>query len=80
MTPPTNGHPYVPQQPMPQPQAPASPPLFPTAADEEDVPWARQNTGREPLTGRSRRHLRDLPSWDPTPPGEIFVHRHHRAD
>jgi len=65
---------------MPPPQAPVSPPLFPTSVTE-DVPWARRNTSHEPLTGRSRRHLHDLPSWDPLPPGEILVHRnHHRAD
>jgi hypothetical protein len=54
-------------------------PLFPVAAPE-DVPWARQNTSHEPLTGRSRRLLRELPGWDPQPPGEILVQRRHRAE
>ena len=89
MIPPTNGYQHIPSSPgvpqqvppspaVPQP-TPAAQPLFPTAIDE-DAPWARQSTGREPLTGRNRRHLRSLPSWDPQPPGEIFVQRRHRVD
>jgi hypothetical protein len=74
MTAPINGRVPVPQQ-----HSPASQPLFPTAADE-DVPWARRSTSHEPLTGRSRRHLRNLPGWDPLPPGEVLVQRHQRAD
>ena len=35
-------------------------------------PW---KTGRTPATGRVRRPVRDLPSWDPLPPGEILVDR-----
>jgi hypothetical protein len=72
MTQPVNGNPPIPQQLSPQP-------LFPTAA-ADDVPWARQSSAHEPLTGRSRRHLRDLPGWDPLPPGEILVQRRHRAE
>ena len=85
MTQPANGYPIPPQHIPPPAQSPAQPPaaeaqpLFPAAADE-DVPWARQNTSHKPLTGRSRRHLRDLPAWDPLPPGEILVQRRHRAD
>jgi hypothetical protein len=72
MTQPPNGYPQIPQQKAEQP-------LFPTAP-AEDVPWAQQRTAHEPLTGRSRRLLRDLPGWEPLPPGEILVQRHHRAD
>jgi hypothetical protein len=74
MNPSMNGYPPIPHQPGPAPA-----PLFP-AAVEENVPWARQNTGHEPLTGRSRRLLRNLPGWDPLPPGEILVQRRHRTD
>ena len=66
--------PHVPQQHVPPAQ-----PLFPEAV-EQDVPWARQKITHEPLTGRRRHHLHDLPGWDPMPPGEIVVQRHHRAD
>jgi hypothetical protein len=64
------------QPPIPQQHTP----LFPAAAADEDVPWARQSSAHEPLTGRSRRHLRNLPGWDPLPPGEILVQRRHRAE
>jgi len=73
MTQPANGHPQIPQQHIPQP-------LFPAVAADEEVPWARQSSALEPLTGRSRRHLRNLPGWDPLPPGEILVQRRHRAE
>ena len=82
------GYPQIPQQFIPPPQTPPQTPpppcvpdapLFPEAADE-DVPWARQGTSHKPLTGRSRRHLRNLPGWDPLPPGEILVQRRHRAE
>ncbi|MGK5682174.1 hypothetical protein [Actinoplanes sp. URMC 104] len=75
MTQPANGHhPQIPQQ-----HVPAAEPLFPAAA-AEDVPWARQSKPHERVTGRSRRHVRGLPGWDPLPPGEMLVQRHHRAD
>jgi len=51
-----------------------TPLLFPAAA-AEDVPWARQNTAHERVTGRNREQLRGLPAWDPLPPGEILVQR-----
>ncbi len=50
---------------------------FPASA-AEDVPWAKQAAHKEPATTRSRRLVRDLPSWDPLPPGEILVNRHRR--
>jgi hypothetical protein len=80
--PPPQGQYFAPPQ-VPPPPSPAAAaeaqPLFPAAVDE-DVPWARQSTAHQPLTGRSRRHLRGLPAWDPLPPGEVLVQRRHRAD
>ncbi|MDY7083599.1 MAG: hypothetical protein SYR96_00695 [Actinomycetota bacterium] len=64
---------------IPPQHTPPAQPLFPQAV-EEDVPWARQKSTHEPLTGRRRHHLRHLPDWDPAPPGEIVVQRHRRAD
>lgn len=78
MTQPANGYPQIPSQISPQ-EVPAAEPLFPAAA-AEDVPWARQGTSHKPLTDRSRRQLRNLPGWDPLPPGEIVVQRHRAAD
>jgi len=62
--------PGIPQQYQPPTSFPT-----PTAAD---VPWARQAAPTEPATTRSRRLVRDLPSWDPLPPGEVLVNRHRR--
>ena len=46
-------------------------------AAPELVPWAQQaTTPAERQTDRRRQMVRDLPSWDPLPPGEIFVQRH----
>ena len=46
---------------------------------EPAAPWT---TGRGSDTGRAtsrlRRPVRDLPSWDPLPPGEILVNRTER--
>lgn len=43
------------------------------------VPWAQQATvTTERKTDRRRRMVHGLPSWDPLPPGEIFVQRHGR--
>ncbi|HTF08365.1 MAG TPA: hypothetical protein VK659_09370 [Asanoa sp.] len=56
---------------------PAAVGQFPAAVDE-DVPWARQSSNREPATTRSRQLVRSLPDWDPLPPGEILVQRHRR--
>ncbi|MFG1607779.1 hypothetical protein [Actinoplanes sp. NPDC049265] len=63
---------------IPAPRVPddrAATPLFAPAVPEESVPWAQQRQGHEPVTGRSRRRLHDLPGWDPEPPGEIHVRR-----
>jgi hypothetical protein len=45
--------------------------------DSGGVPWARQAAlAHQPhVTGRIRRRVQGLPSWDPLPPGEILVHR-----
>lgn len=51
---------------------------FPARAADDDVPWAQQTTSQDRITNRARRMVRDLPSWDPLPPGEVFVHRHRR--
>jgi len=70
------------QPPIPAPQRPAqqpdSPAQFPAIA-ADDVPWARQATTAQPATTRNRRLVRDLPGWDPLPPGEILVQRHRRG-
>jgi len=43
------------------------------------VPWAQQAaTPTERQTNRRRQMVQGLPSWDPLPPGEIFVQRHRR--
>lgn len=47
------------------------------AAADDDVPWARRKAA-EPATARNRRHVPDLPAWDPLPPGELLVRRHAR--
>ncbi|MGH4020781.1 MAG: hypothetical protein ACRDT0_16460 [Pseudonocardiaceae bacterium] len=40
------------------------------------VPWGRQSAAtQERVTARVRRVVQGLPSWDPTPPGEIMVRR-----
>jgi len=39
------------------------------------VPWARQASRTPPATGRTRKTVEGLPSWDPLPPGEVMVHR-----
>ena len=59
------------------PQIPAPRATFPDRA-EEDVPWVRRTGGRRPATSRQRRIVRDLPGWDPLPPGENRVHRRAR--
>ncbi|GAA0452255.1 hypothetical protein Ade02nite_00170 [Paractinoplanes deccanensis] len=63
---------------MTEPSIPEQRRLFPAATSAEEVPWARQATHHEPATTRTRRYVRDLPSWDPLPPGEILVNRHRR--
>lgn len=68
MTQPTNGNRPIPVQKTVD---------FPDRADDE-VPWARQVTARQPNTTRNRRVVRDLPGWDPLPPGENLVHRRRR--
>ena len=70
MTQPTNGHTAV------QPGSVATP--FP-AQGGDDVPWARRVVAAKPATSRSRQLVRDLPSWDPLPPGEVLVRRHSRG-
>ena len=41
------------------------------------VPWAQQATApTERKTARRRQLVQGLPSWDPLPPGEIYVQRH----
>jgi hypothetical protein len=62
---------------MTQPSIPVQPTAFP-APTEEEVPWARQAARTEHATGRNRQLVRNLPGWDPLPPGEILVHRHRR--
>jgi hypothetical protein len=43
------------------------------------VPWAQQAAApRERSTSRSRQVVRDLPAWEPLPPGEMLVQRHRR--
>ncbi len=43
------------------------------------VPWAQQ-AGRqqERKTSRTRQMVRNLPSWDPLPPGDVPVQRRRR--
>ncbi|GIF05196.1 hypothetical protein [Actinoplanes siamensis] len=74
MTEPAGARPHhpIPQQFTPAPAVPAG------GAAEEEVPWARQSTHHKPQTARARRQVRDLPSWDPPPPGEILVNRRRR--
>lgn len=44
------------------------------------VPWAQQAaTQRDHKTDRRRQMVQGLPSWDPLPPGEIYVQRHQRG-
>ncbi|MCG5467032.1 hypothetical protein MED01_006082 [Micromonospora sp. MED01] len=44
------------------------------------VPWAQQaSTPVEHRTDRRRHMVQGLPSWEPLPPGEIYVQRH-RSD
>jgi hypothetical protein len=44
-----------------------------------EVPWAQQAVApTERTTNRRRQMVQGLPSWDPLPPGEIFVQRHRR--
>jgi hypothetical protein len=65
----------VPGQTLPGQAVPA--PAGPDAA--ADVPWAQQAAKAQPrATSRARRTVRDLPAWDPLPPGEILVNRHRR--
>jgi hypothetical protein len=49
----------------------------PAQTEPGDVPWARQGARKTgvPVTGRVRRLVQGLPSWDPLPPGEILVRR-----
>jgi hypothetical protein len=49
----------------------------PTPAGD-DVPWATRKVPAQPATARNRQQVPDLPSWDPLPPGEVFVRRHAR--
>lgn len=43
------------------------------------VPWAQQAAApQERQTKRERRMVRDLPAWEPLPPGEMLVRRHQR--
>ncbi|HTJ32166.1 MAG TPA: hypothetical protein VL738_02955 [Dactylosporangium sp.] len=59
-------------QPGPQ-QAQAAPAEPPTA------PWAQQPAEPQSrATERARRLVSGLPPWEPLPPGEILVRRHHR--
>ncbi len=47
--------------------------------DTPQVPWGvpRQQSGQEQrATTRLRQYVAGLPSWEPTPPGEILVQRH----
>jgi hypothetical protein len=69
MTQATNGHAPV------QPGSVATP--FP-APPGDDLPWARRTVPARPATTRFRQVVRDLPSWDPLPPGELLVRRHSR--
>jgi len=40
------------------------------------VPWARQpSVPVKRATARNRNVIRDLPDWEPMPPGEILVRR-----
>jgi hypothetical protein len=44
------------------------------------VPWAQQaTTPAERRTARQRQMVEGLPSWDPLPPGEIYVQRQQRG-
>lgn len=38
-------------------------------------PWASSPEKTERITARVRAKLRQLPDWDPLPPGEIYVRR-----
>jgi hypothetical protein len=43
------------------------------------VPWAQQAAApAERQTARHRQMVRSLPSWEPLPPGEIYVQRRRR--
>jgi hypothetical protein len=49
------------------------------APAEDDVPWAQQSVAPQPrATSRVRQMVRNLPAWEPLPPGEILVNRHRR--
>jgi hypothetical protein len=52
--------------------------LSPSSDSSDDVPWASRKAPAQPATTRSRQQLPGLPSWDPLPPGEVFVRRHAR--
>lgn len=58
---------------VPPPPAQAAP----AEPVQPPVPWARQGgAAQQPITGRVRRAVQNLPDWEPLPPGEILVQRH----
>lgn len=52
------------------------PPTGQPPSDQGASLWARQQAPTEQrVTARVRKFVQELPSWDPMPPGEIFVRR-----
>jgi hypothetical protein len=65
--------PYSSSSPSPYSSSSPSP-----ASSPDEVPWASRKVPAQPATARSRQQVPGLPSWDPLPPGEVFVRRHAR--